>query len=84
MKKLSKIGLILLLSYLSVNTLTDEDFVNLKKYFSSKSKNIFSKIAKSGFSISNLYVKMLNGPRSATRTSAWGKAEIVVGSCCNV
>ncbi|MBR2651387.1 hypothetical protein IKD48_00995 [bacterium] len=54
MKKLSKIGLILLLSYLSVNTLTDEDFVNLKKYFSSKSKNIFSKIKEKIFEIESL------------------------------
>ena len=54
MKKLSKIGLILLLSYLSVNTLTDEDFVNLKKYLSSKSKNIFSKIKEKIFEIESL------------------------------
>ena len=54
MKKLSKIGLILLISYISVNSLNDEDFNNLKKYFSSKTKNVFSKIKEKIFEIESL------------------------------
>lgn len=54
MKKLSKIGLILLISYISVNSLSDEDFNNLKKYFSSKTKNVFSKIKEKIFEIESL------------------------------